>query len=613
MNATCIVCGKEFALTPYKEQKFKERGWATCGYKCQAEMTRRTLLETEGITNVKQRKDQKKKKKSCDMCGAEFETSGNGRTCDACHHVPCAICGKEMYLTGPKFTKFRNQGWVTCSKKCGAAMTKKHLMEREGISNVNERAEVKEKIRRTRLNDSEETKAKRAASLKESCSDPSVIEHRKATNMERYGVETVLLLPDNIEKAQMLAQTDNAKAKRALSRWAGHQKSYYQCKNCGKDVYVTPGQVGRHTFCSRECQKNYYRESRKCSVCGGTFEALKSSSITKCPLCRSAVHFETCAVCGSEFQLSPSQIGNLLTCPKCRGQFKRDDSYLELIVCEILDECEVDYVRHKRGLIGRKEIDFYIEGAGLCIEVNDAASHNSTIGYKSGLGEIKRPNYHLDKTNDVRALGMSLLHIWDWQLRDERILPILRSMIRAKLGKIDRRIYARKCTVIEISSNEAKAFVERNHLQGWESCSKSLALIFGNKIVSVMCFRGNELTRFCSELNTVVVGGFGKLLAAFDIDDISTFSFNDYSDGAIYKNNGFEKVGEVSPRYWWVKGDIVLSRRSCQKKEISKRFGKDYYDYEDKLDTRTEVELMSGLGFVQVYDSGKIKWRRKGR
>lgn len=152
--------------------------------------------------------------KTCDMCGRKFEGGANSRTCDACKHVKCPVCGEEMFLKGPKLTKYKEQGWVTCGKQsCVKEMTRRNLLAREGITNVSQRKEVREKLRKVRARDSEETKAKRSQRLRESCSRPEVTAKRAKTNMERHGYRFSFQNPELLDAALRAAHTPEARQK----------------------------------------------------------------------------------------------------------------------------------------------------------------------------------------------------------------------------------------------------------------------------------------------------------------------------------------------------------------------------------------------------------------
>lgn len=246
----------------------------------------------------------------------------------------------------------------------------------------------------------------------------------------------------------------------------------------------------------------------------------------------------------------------------------------------------------------------------LLIEINPTVSHNSTCGFEyiTGRSEINSPvpeDQHFKRWKVAKDNGYDLIIIWDWTDLHKVI-----DLINSKLGLIHNKIYARNCEIRSVSKLDADNFYNINHIQGKHNGIHT-GLYYKDNLVSVMSWSGNELVRFANLNNTVVIGAYSKLFSHSKptrFNELISFSFNDYSNGNVYKNNGWELVGNVKPRYWWVSGNTVLNRRDCQKRNISKMYP-DYYNYEDKSDIRTEKELMIGLGFVQVFDCGKQKWK----
>ena len=186
------------------------------------------------------------------------------------------------------------------------------------------------------------------------------------------------------------------------------------------------------------------------------------------------------------------------------------------------------------------------------------------------------------------------------------------------------KIYARKCRVSEISASESMEFLNKNHRQGGVNSPIRLGLFYGDELVSVMTFGKMrrtigtdstslldcyELVRFCSKLNTSVIGGAGKLFNYFisthSPNRIRSFSDRAHTRGNLYDKLGFSKLRVSDPGYVWVdsRTDISYHRVSAQKKNI-KNFLKD-----DSIDlSKTEKQIMEEHGFVQVFDSGTITW-----
>lgn len=57
------------------------------------------------------------------------------------------------------------------------------------------------------------------------------------------------------------------------------------------------------------------------------------------------------------------------------------------------------------------------------------------------------------------------------------------TVIASKFHKFDERIFARKCMVAEVSSQEANAFLDANHLQGKVYGSIRLGLYYQDRLV----------------------------------------------------------------------------------------------------------------------------------
>ena len=195
----------------------------------------------------------------------------------------------------------------------------------------------------------------------------------------------------------------------------------------------------------------------------------------------------------------------------------------------------------------------------------------------------------------------------------------MESMILNKLGLTPTRIFARKCKIIELRS--ASKFLNHNHIQGSCNASIKLGLVYQNEIVAVMCFNKRsklsggknddswELVRFCNKLNTIVVGGAGRLLKYFisriKPAKIVSFSSNDISTGALYKRLGFEKK-QTSIPYWYIEPTTYLRyhRSAFTRRNISNRWPE--YDINDK--SWTEQSVMYAKHYNKIYDSGMVRW-----
>lgn len=139
-------------------------------------------------------------------------------------------------------------------------------------------------------------------------------------------------------------------------------------------------------------------------------------------------------------------------------------------------------------------------------------------------------------------------------------------MLAHKLGvSSQKKIFARKTTVIKLNSHVARDFLDSYHIQGFSSGSTYIGLEDdqGN-LVAVSAWRKNKnllyLDRYAT--NCTVVGGMGKLLSSgksFAVENncqkIITFADHHVSDGKLYESLGFSKEKELNPDYkYFAKG-----------------------------------------------------------
>lgn len=283
----------------------------------------------------------------------------------------------------------------------------------------------------------------------------------------------------------------------------------------------------------------------------------------------------------------------------------------EVMLKKFLDDNNIECITNDRKIINPLELDFYIPAYNLAIEVNGIYFH--------GEYSAKPKDYHKHKTELCNEKGIQLIHIWenDWITNKDLII----SMLKSKLNLSGHKVGARECEIKNVSSKDAREFLEYNHLQGAINSKYRFGLYYKNELVSLMTF-GNlrvsvgmksnkttcELYRFCNKRDWNIQGGASKLFKhAINIlknegfKEIITFAKRDWSNGDLYNKIGFINEGYTEPGYFWVNTHgQKLSRYSCRKSNIAKT------DEEKKM---TEVEIMHNRGFFRCYDSGNIKFK----
>lgn len=292
--------------------------------------------------------------------------------------------------------------------------------------------------------------------------------------------------------------------------------------------------------------------------------------------------------------------------------FSWQESYLEVYFEDKIKEWNVAYERNNRTVIAPLEIDFWFPEQKVGIEINDVASHNSDTPYIQN-GTAKPMNYHQEKALKGIDMGIRLIHLYEWELYDKKVLDYIKYVLTSQ-GK---SIPGRKCEVVEVSKKVANSFIEENHLQG--KCSgndANLGLYYEGKLVSIMTFGKPrhsekydwELLRYCSKEN--VIGGASKLFKDFTNrlkkgETVLSFQDLDKFSGDLYDKLGFKYIECTKPSYVWVKRDDIFTRHSWYvilKKGVDNVLGTTYGKGKDN------IELMLKEGYVRVYNSGMRKY-----
>lgn len=292
----------------------------------------------------------------------------------------------------------------------------------------------------------------------------------------------------------------------------------------------------------------------------------------------------------------------------------------------IIDKKEI--ILHDRNIISPKEIDIYLPNFRFGIECNPSSTHNSSIQCFDKSEDPLKYNYHKMKSKLCIDKGIRLFHIfgYEWNMKNE----IVKSMIENILRKSSNRYYGRNLIVKEVDFKECKKFLDSNHLQGSTNAKIRLGLYTkDNELVSLMTFNRMrntigktsnnseawELSRFCNKLHSSIVGGASKLFKYFirshNPKEVISFSDIAHTSGKLYENLGFEKENTTDPSYVWVNMNDTsyYNRVRCQKQNLRNLFKDQSIDIKNK----TEEMIMIEHGYVQVFDSGKIKWIWKNK
>lgn len=256
-----------------------------------------------------------------------------------------------------------------------------------------------------------------------------------------------------------------------------------------------------------------------------------------------------------------------------------------------------EIVLNSRNIIKPYEIDIYLPDLKLAFELNGIYWHN----------ELYRPNnYHLNKTNLAKELGVNLTHIFedDWVCKQD----IIKSIILNKLNKISNIINFENCEIRMVDDKQSRTFLEKNHIDGFISSKIQIGLFYKDEIVFIMIFKDKsnnnyEILRFCDKIDTKIIRGFDKLLNYF----IKNYKLNEivgYSDVGLfdemnYENFGFKLIEQIEPNYYY----IIDGKRYNKNKFSKNKLVKEGYDK-----NKTEHEIMIDREIYRIYDCGKLKY-----
>jgi len=290
-------------------------------------------------------------------------------------------------------------------------------------------------------------------------------------------------------------------------------------------------------------------------------------------------------------------------CNRIGGMSGKED-----LICDFLDSIGIEYVRHDRNMLGGKEIDILIPGKNIGIEINGIYWHSS---------KFKQPDYHQRKKKLAHEKGINLINIWEDDIENK--IDIIKSRLLNLFGLIDTKIYARSCTVSELTKTEASAFLSQNHIQGTaKSSTHHYGLVNGSEIVAVMSFgklraplgkkhrEGHyELLRFSSKLGSVIPGGASRLFNEFvkKTDPSYILSYSDLCwskiDGGFYEKLGMSNCGITRPGYYYLNNGVRHFRYKYRKSELV-RMG---YDPD-----KTEFEITDEMGLLRIFDCGNTRF-----
>lgn len=236
---------------------------------------------------------------------------------------------------------------------------------------------------------------------------------------------------------------------------------------------------------------------------------------------------------------------NTEICTVCNPTNSQKSGHEILLVKFIKEIYDGEIIENERTIIKPFELDIYLPKLNIGIEFNGLWWHSD---------KFREYDYHLIKQEYAEKSNINLITIWedDWVNKTD----IVKSFIKHRLKKTDKKISAKKCEIIELKKKESDLFLEENHWSGRSNSSIRIGLRYEDCLYFIMTFKkkGDSyiLDRYCSKKYSMVIGGFNKVLNYFinKYRPISIICYNDpmFTNGDIFINKGFN-LTKTNPSY----------------------------------------------------------------
>lgn len=510
----------------------------------------------------------------------------------------CPECGNQ--ITGVRKDSFNEY----CSRACmGAATVEKRkatVMDRYGVDHYAKTEECLEKTKRTSLKKYGVDHYTKTSEYKERV---------KATNLEKYGVEWF------VETVRPEAKPKLPHAPVPMEERVARQKATFMEKYGVENAIDIPGvrekirqtsieRYGHTSYLAspenREAVSKFFSDNRRHLVANEEHRDLLNDKERAIALYDSN---------NNNLSLIRRLEGiNVTTMGRALREYGVDlkqhhkVSGPEYEIRKLVSDAGFSFTANDRVVLSGAEVDILVDGTGLAIEYNGIYWHSE---------KFKDPKYHQEKSIKAIESGIRLMHVWedDWNNPVKR--NILEKKILHKLGGSDRRIFARKTEVRPVGAKEANRFMVENHIQGAIRGALWVGLRHQDELVACMGMKRKpdgvwDLVRYATSCS--VVGGMSKLLKYFknsnEWTEIFTYAHLDYSHGDLYEKTGFEFSHITAPGLWYTKNGVRYRREKFMKHKLPKLLE----NFDPSL---TERENMRNHGYLRIFDAGSIKYVMK--
>lgn len=437
----------------------------------------------------------------------------------------------------------------------------------------------------------------------------------KETNLEKYGVECNLRLPEIIDKRNKTsiekygsvspfkdADIYNKRNKTMIEKYG---VQYTMQTEYGKSKLNWHSDKQKATMLKRYGVDNGFKltdkikETKKIKYNKETYNNKAKQRETMIKKYGDSIHQEK----AKETNLEKYGVEYACLTDNCINSNGHTISKINKEISKLLEDNNIHNEFEYR--IKNKSYDLHILNTNILIEINPSYTHNSTVGARFSKFE-KEPlakDYHFNKTILARDNNYRCIHIWDWDDIDKIV-----AMLKPK-----ERLFARKLVCKEVSLKDTNEFLNNYHLQN--TC-KGQIIRLGlytkeDELVQVMTFgkpRFNnkfeyELLRLCTKSDYIIVGGAKKLFTHFinqyKPESIISYCDNSKFNGNVYTDLGFNLKDLGNPTKHWFNGETHITDNLLRQRGFDQLFNTNYGK------GTSNIQLMLNNGFIEIYDCGQ--------
>lgn len=258
-------------------------------------------------------------------------------------------------------------------------------------------------------------------------------------------------------------------------------------------------------------------------------------------------------------------------------------------------------------------LDFYFPEQKIAIDTASMWADNHSFPNENPHLKAQS-RYFIKKILAYQNAGIKLMVFWEHWMANTIQWETIKDIIGHTFGNSNIKVFARKCDIVELSTNEdrLKAFYNENALFKNRGGTFAHGLIYQNELVMAMTCRkkldseGKNvllIERAACKHSYNIPGGVSRLiknLNNFDYDYLQFMTVTDYAVGGGLVASGFEG-GKMQPTLWQLQCHKIDPKADLYKSTLLESRGRgSYQEYKKDI-----AEGIQG----RVYTAGTKEYR----